>query len=289
MALTLAFALVFVVGFGALQLLVARQPASPVAGVEQTGAAWRMVFDHPSGQMAIRGFTARDLVRYAYQLPMSRVVGGPAWLDAESFDLTTTVDHVPSADETPGIVRQLLEERFALRVHEGTIEVPALALRIARQDGALGPNLQPSTGECFDQKAWVAAGAPNRGPLPQGQRTRLCGEWDSGVASDRAIGVTMDDVAARLGRELTPAARFEVVNRTGLVGPFDLTLDYFKPAALVMAVTPSLRSSLRLAGFLSIDDALESQLGLTLVPTTTQVPAVAIDEIQRPLRELPQF
>ena len=39
----------------------------------------------------------------------------------------------------------------------------------------LGPNLQPSTGECFDQKAWVASGAPNRGPLPQGQRTVFCG------------------------------------------------------------------------------------------------------------------
>ena len=51
----------------------------------------------------------------------------------------------------------------------------------------------------------------------------------------------------------------------------------------------ALRSTLRLAGFLSVDDALESQLGLKLVPTTTQVPAIAIDEIQRPLHEPPPF
>jgi uncharacterized protein (TIGR03435 family) len=287
--LTLAFALVFVVGFGSLQFLVARQPVPAVAGTAQTGAAWRMVFDHPSGQMAIRGFTARDLVRYAYQVPTSRIVGGPSWLDAESFDLTTTIDRVPAADETPAIVRQLLEDRFALRVHEGTIEVPALALEIARPDGALGPNLQPATGECFDQKEWVAAGAPNRGPLPQGQRTVFCGVWDSGVASDRVLGVTMDDFAARLAQQLTPALRLDVVNRTGVAGSFDVALDYFKPAALAMAATPSLRSFLRLAGFLSVDDALESQLGLKLVPTTAQVPAISIDEIQRPLREPPQF
>ena len=294
--LTLALALLFVVGFGALQLLVARQPVPAPPGVEGVGGpAWRMVFEHPSGQMAIRGFTARDLVRYAYQLPLSRVVGGPAWLDEESFELATTVDHVPAADETPAIVRQLLEERFGLRVHETTVETPALALQIARTDGALGPNLQPSTGECFDQKEWVASGAPNRGPLPQGQRTVFCGAWDSGVASDRALGVTMDDFADRLGHELTPALgpranpRAIVINRTGLSGPFDVSLEYFKPAALAMAVTPSLRSTLRLAGFQSFDDALESQLGLKLVPTTTQVPAISIDEIQRPLRELPQF
>jgi uncharacterized protein (TIGR03435 family) len=135
----------------------------------------------------------------------------------------------------------------------------------------------------------VAAGSPNRGQLPQGQRTVFCGVWDSGVASDRVLGVTMDDFATRLAHELTPAGRLDVVNRTGLAGSFDVALDYFKPAALVMAVTPSLRSSLRLAGFLSVDDALESQLGLKLVPTTTQVPSVSIDEIQRPLHEPPQF
>jgi uncharacterized protein (TIGR03435 family) len=286
--LTIACALLFVVGAGALQLLVARQPG-PDAAVENSGAsAWRMVFHHPSGEMAIRGFTARDLVRYAYQLPASRVVGGPAWLDSDSFDLTTTLDHVPAADETPGIVRQLLEERFALRVHETMVDVPALALEIARPDGALGPNLQPATEECFDQKAWIAAGAP-RLPFGPGERTVICGVWDGGLNSDRVRSITMDDFAENLPFRLAPAARLDVVNRTRLEGRFDVAMDYFKPAAMAMAVTPSLRLPLRLAGFQSVDDALESQLGLKLVPTTTGVPAIAIDEIQRPLREPVKF
>jgi uncharacterized protein (TIGR03435 family) len=279
--LTLALALVLVVGAGALQLLVARQP-TPVANADPVNASvWRMVFDHPSGQMSIRGFTARDLVRYAYQLPASRVIGGPAWLDSESFDLTTTIDHVPAADETPAIVRQLLEERFALRVHETMIDVPALALQLARRDGSLGPNLQPATADCFDQKAWVAAGAP-RLPFGQGERTITCGVWDGGVTYDRVRGVTMDEFAARLRHQTVPAARLEVVNRTGLKGPFDVSLEYFKPAAIAMALTPSFAPALRLAGFVSMPDALESQLGLQLVPATTDVPAIAIDEILRP-------
>jgi uncharacterized protein (TIGR03435 family) len=281
--ITLTLALLFVVGAGALQLLVARQPPSP-GEPREAAPAWRMVFDHPSGQMSIRGFTARDLVRYAYQLPTSRVIGGPAWLDSDSFDLTTTIDHVPAADETPDIVRQLLEERFALRVHEAVTEVPAFALEIARPDGVLGPNLQPAAQECFDQKAWVAAGAPARGPLPHGQRTVICGEWNGGLAHDRVYGITMDEFATRLPSNLgPPGARVEVVNRTGLEGPYDVSLEYFKPAAMVMALKPSLGPAMRLAGFESVPDALESQLGLKLVPTTTEVPAIAIDEIQRPL------
>jgi uncharacterized protein (TIGR03435 family) len=283
---TVALALMFVAVTGALQLLVARQPAAP-AEVERTGAAWRMVFDHPSGQMTIKGFTARDLVRYAYQLPTSRVIGGPAWLDSDSFDLTTTIDHVPAADETPAIVRGLLEDRFALRVHEATADVPAYALEIARPDGALGPNLQPSTAECFDQKAWVAAGAP-RLPFGQGERTIICGVWDDGISFGRVRRITIDDFASRLPYQV-PGVRLEVVNRTGLEGLFDISLEFFKPAAMVMALTPSLAPALRLAGFQSVPDAFESQLGLKLVPTTTEVPAIAIDEIQRPVPELAPF
>ena len=286
---TLALALVLVVGWR-LPLLVARQ-APPVEAQPANVSAWRMVFDHPTGQMSIRGFTARDLLRYAYQLPTSRVIGGPAWLDSESFDLATTIDHVPSADETPDIVRQLLEERFALRVHEATVEAPALALQIARADGALGPNLLSATSECFDQKAWVAAGAP-RLPFGQGERTVFCGVWESGLTSDRVHGITMDEFAEKLRYRvpirLPSSAALEVINRTALEGPFDVTLEYFKPAAIAMAVTPALRGTLRLAGFQSMDDALETQLGLELVPTKIRVPAIAIDEIQRPIPGLAQ-
>ncbi|HET9268449.1 MAG TPA: M56 family metallopeptidase [Vicinamibacterales bacterium] len=289
--LTMALVLLFVVGAGALRLLGAGQPAAPPAAQPATAAVWRMVFDHPSGQMSIRGFTARDLVRYAYQLPHSHIIGGPAWLDSDSFDLVTTVDHVPAADETPGIVRQLLEERFGLRVHETTIDVPALALQIARPDGALGPNLQPATAECFDQRAWVAAGAPNLGPLQQGQRTVFCGAWDGGVGYDRVVGITMDDFAAQLRHRVAPAMRLEaqidVVNQTGLEGPWDASLEYFKPAAFAMSLSPALAPALRLAGFESVPEVLESQLGLKLVPAQTAVPAIAIDEIQRPLHVPP--
>ena len=56
-----------------------------------------------------------------------------------------------------------------------------------------------------------------------------------------------------------------------------------------MALTPSLAPALRLAGFSSVPEALESQLGLKLVPTTIDVPAIAIDEIQRPVPESARF
>lgn len=282
---TAALVAVFVIAGGALQLLVARQ--APAPETSKTAPAWRMVFDHPSGEMVIRGFTARDLVRYAYQAPVSRIVGGPAWLDTDAFELATTVDHVPTADETPELVRRLLEERFALHVHESTVTVPVLALEIARPDGALGPNLQASANDCFDQQAWVASGAP-RLPFGQGERTVMCGVWDDGIDVQRVRRITMDDLAASMRQRFAPAIPLDVVNRTGLEGAFDLSLEYFKPAAAAIAVTPALRLPLRAAGFPSVPEALEEQLGLTLVPATANAPAVVIDDIRRPLEGLLQ-
>jgi uncharacterized protein (TIGR03435 family) len=287
--ITVVLVLGFVGMAGGLQYLVARQPAAALDThsrplQDSTAPAWRMVFDHPSGQLAIRGFTARDLIRYAYQIPLSQVVGGPAWLDTDSIDLTTTVDHVPGADETPGLVRQLLEDRFGMRVHESTIEVPVLALVVARPDGALGPNLQPATGECFDQKAWMEAGAPSR-PL-RGEQTINCGAWDDGISFERVRSITMDQLAGQLRHRFVPVLRRDVVNRTRLEGPFDVNLEFFKPAAIAMAVTPAMRAPLRLAGFVSVQEALEDQLGLKLVPSTAPSPAIVIDEMRRPLDDL---
>jgi uncharacterized protein (TIGR03435 family) len=79
-----------------------------------------------------------------------------------------------------------------------------------------------------------------------------------------------------------PILPFDVVNRTGLEGPFDISLNYFRPATVGFAVTPSLRFALRLAGFQPLSEVVESQLGLEIVPATTEVPAIAIDEILRP-------
>ena len=283
-ATTAALVLSFVVAAGALQ--ISRRPS---AGGGGSGRRARRRRRERGGccsiirpdRWSIRGFTARDLVRYAYQLPLSRIVGGPAWLDTDAFELTTTLDHVPAADETPALVRSLLEERFGLAVHESTIKVPVLALEIARPDGALGPNLQPATGECFDQRAWVAAGAP-RLSHGQGERTRFCGVWDSGIDYQRAQSVSMDDLAASMRQRFEPAIRLDVVNRTGLPGVFDVSLEFFRPAAALMAVTPSLRLPLQAAGFQSVPEALEEQLGLKLVPATADAPAIVIDRIEMP-------
>ena len=146
---------------------------------------------HPSVADAVRSSVRTDghprfhRFRISCAMPTgcrSRIVGGPAWLDTDAFELTTTLDHAPRG-ETPALVRNLLEERFGLAVHESTIEVPSWHWR-SRGPTARGAKSAAATGGCFDQRAWVAAGAP-RLSTRAGERTRFCGEWDSGIDYQR--------------------------------------------------------------------------------------------------------
>ena len=290
--------LIFIVAAGAWQLMAARQahephaPAvhnqlknlfehlnEPAGDSDQSHAvAWKMVFDHPTGEMAFKGFTGRELVRFAYQLPGSRILGGPAWIDTETFDLSTTLDSAPAAEEMPGVVRELLERRFNLSAHEETRDFPVYALVIARPDGAVSPNLQPSTSDCFDQQAWIAAGRPR---LQTSELRSFCGVWDNGLDGVFAQKVTMAEFAEYLSRP-GPILNRPVVDRTGLDGTFDVRLDVFMPAIAAMGQRPALALALEPLGLRALPTALQEQLGLKLEDATAPSRVLVIDRADRP-------
>jgi uncharacterized protein (TIGR03435 family) len=80
-----------------------------------------------------------------------QVVGGPAWLKTERFDIEATA---PSGDvgQLPRLVQRLLEERFALKVRRETRQLPVLLLVAAQPDGGRGPNVRPVTTSCRERR-----------------------------------------------------------------------------------------------------------------------------------------
>ena len=60
-----------------------RRRHAQVPGTAGDPAAWSMVFNHADSTMRFIGFRGRDLIRFAYQIPEARVVGGPHWLDEQ--------------------------------------------------------------------------------------------------------------------------------------------------------------------------------------------------------------
>ena len=93
----------------------------------------------------------RILIRQAYgQLQDFQLVGGPDWINSDRFDIEAKPEGggPMSPQVLQSVFRQILEDRFALKVHKETRELPIYALVLARSDGRLGPNLKPSSPEC---------------------------------------------------------------------------------------------------------------------------------------------
>jgi bla regulator protein blaR1 len=241
--------------------------------------AWEVAIDHPSGRVSFVGFTGRGLIRYAYALQNLPVVEGPSWIDADTFEISTTTAGVATDDDVRSALRTVLEDRFKLAAHRDTREYPVYALVKTNVDGAPGPNLRPSTSDCYDAetlRAAAAAGTPPR------QSASLCGV-DNGLTGLTAEKVTMAELARGITQRLSLMVNREIVDRTGLGGTFDVALNLgLLPAAAVLTRHPAAGLLLEPLGIHSVFTALPAQLGLRLEDATAPYEVLVIDRAEKP-------
>lgn len=232
----------------------------------------------PGGVLQGRGMTVRELVRDAYgyrHRPATEVVGGPAWIDTERYDVLAKANADFSSSTNLGLPRQaesalrtLLSERLKLRVHVDSRRQRVYELLTLRDDGRHGPSMVPSKGGCLSYYAREAQipGAPvasqdRASPAP----VRGC-QWNISSGGVLFEGMTMDEWALYLGG--LPQLNATVLNRTRLTGVFDIKLEFSGPS------TPGLLPNV--AAF------MEQQLGLRLRPTEGVVQILVIDTVDRP-------
>jgi uncharacterized protein (TIGR03435 family) len=267
------------VGVAGVQYLRAAQPLADDSATETAAAAgvtkaWRIVFDHPSGELTLRGFTGRDLIRFAHDVPAARVIGGPSWLDEESLDLSTTLDEDPGAAGIRAVVRQILERRMGLTTHVETRNFPALALVIA---GGPAAGLRPATTECVDVPAWLNAG--NR--LRDLGARRPCGSWEDRFSSLKGVSVTIPELADEIEQNFRASlGGLEIVDRTDRTGTFDIELQMSPLLALAGHFHIP---GVKLPGVRLLPAEMQEQLGLTIEPTTAPYEVIVIGNVHRPV------
>ena len=166
------------------------------------------------------------------------------------------------------MLRALLEDRFALKIHTENRSGNVLALVLDRSDGKLGPNVQPWDGAC----------AGGRMPSPDDDPVYprcLSGYGGPGLRLD---GATMYNAADLLSLPMSRTLLGRVVqDRTGLTGRYRMLLEYkftaprpLDPAALPDNSQPSLSTAIR------------EQWGLKLEPAQGPFKVFAIENVQLP-------
>ena len=93
------------------------------------------------GRFARAGATLRQLVQYAYDVQPLQVTGGPAWVSTSRFQVDARTERTTTPAQMRAMVREMLAERFALKVHIDVRERPIYRMVVARRDGKLGPSI----------------------------------------------------------------------------------------------------------------------------------------------------
>ena len=238
----------------------------------------RWDFDAPPGRVVGTNVVLRDLIRFAYNIyggDWDIRIDAPEWIKTTRFDIdATTPGAVPPA-RAMSMLRRLLTDRFALKVHYENRERPVYELVRARPDGRLGPQNTANNVDCgvlgAANQAAIAAGKPPLVTFDPSKRP-VCGSRGTGPNEISSGAFTMEQLAMQLSR---PAGR-AVMNNTGLSGGFDYDLRWAPDQT-----GPDAGAS-REPTAPSIFTALEEQLGLKLVPATGPVQVLVIDSISPP-------
>jgi uncharacterized protein (TIGR03435 family) len=228
--------------------------------------------------------TVERLIQQAYGVfanghgnPLSSVTvaGGPAWIRSGFYKIEAKAAGRPSHATMNGpMLQALLEDRFKLKIHRETREVPVYTLTVAKG----GPRLQPFQGSCVP---WNFDDPPDHPAAP----TVRCPRGDL-----RSNGLDLDAATmADLRYFLLVTLNRPVIDKTGMPGRFNFHLDlpgedlgFFRrahgsPATSDPATPPadvSLISAIKIA---------VKKLGLNLEPTTGPGEFIVIDRVERPI------
>lgn len=187
------------------------------------------------------------------------VEGGPSWINSEHYTIVAKAEGDPGEGIMIGPMLQgVIEDRFKLKLHHETREIPVYALTVSRNGSKLreaeGPACAPVAGKrCLS------------GMQVQGHNLVL----------------NLRGTLAQFAEMLDGSLDRPILDKTGLTGTFDLHLEF----AIDQATAPAFQvfaDSADPSGGVSIFTAIQEQLGLKLEPARGPGHFIVIDHLERP-------
>jgi bla regulator protein blaR1 len=211
----------------------------------------------------------QQVIRAAYGVEDDRIVGGPAWLSSEKYDVEAKADNSGANDprklsfdqhisEEKGMLQALLADRLKLGVHRETRELSVYALVLAKG----GPKLQEAKpGDTYPKGFKGPDGIARPGGM----------HFQDGYLIAQGVPVTP------LLFHLSGLLHRTILDETGLSGTYDFTLNL--PGDIPTGIdNPAVSASYES----DLSAALERQVGLKLEPRTASMEVLIIDHVERP-------
>jgi len=203
-------------------------------------------------QYSTRYTTLRDLIMMAYGLDPRQIIGGPAWIATDEYDIDAVAgDGALAAGNWNVMLQKLLVGRFQLTFHHEQREMNVYALVVAKG----GPKLKAA-----DAAEGHSSGCNQLGVCSfRGEPTDAFARW---------LQLVMDK---------------PVVDKTGIAGEYGFTLtwtpDQSQFTSMGIHVPPPTDNPNAPPELFT---AIQEQLGLKLESQKIQAEVLVIDHVERP-------
>jgi uncharacterized protein (TIGR03435 family) len=220
-----------------------------------------MIRPLPGGTFRAVGVTLKMLMMWAYNVKSFQIPDAPGWVGADLWDIQAKAEGVEgrlSREDSQAMVRNWFEDRYQLKLHRETRNMPVYVLLAIRPAG---------------NKLVTASGQEQAGICP------------CGLGSLSPSRATMKMLADQLSTQLWRV----VVDKTQLTGEYSFRLHWtpaqgeYGPEALGLPPRAAAEPPPSVIdNGPSIFTALQEQLGLRLVSQNGTVEVLVIDHAEKP-------
>lgn len=231
------------------------------------------------------------MFRNAYGVTRPEIVGAPAWFDDTRLSIDARVDPATSAELqklSPAqlkttrmqMLQAMLAERFGLKCHVETRELPAYFLTIAKG----GPKLQEAKSDHVGKFDLDDINGKRYSDFVNmeftGQQSTLVGQ----AASMKTLTEFLSQWALSLSGENAKP----VVDKTGLTGMYDFEVNFSRQADLTAPAgvdTTGAQPQMAMpngGGGPNLFKALQDKLGLKMEAGKGPVRVIVIDHVEKP-------
>ncbi|HEY3837228.1 MAG TPA: TIGR03435 family protein [Bryobacteraceae bacterium] len=212
---------------------------------------------HDPSRFTYYSASLADLFFFAWPLRNEQQIVGPEWIRTLTYDVVATIPEGTSKAQFRIMLQNLMADRFKLKVHHETKDFPVYELVIGKN----GPKLHASAaGATFVNKE----GFPQ---LPAGKPGIAFSQFVTGRGRMNAHDEPIAKIAGMLE---SPAGRV-IIDKTGLTGTYDVTLEYSWKEMTGPDDDP----------LPSIFTAVQQQLGLKLMDGKAPFDVVVVDSAEK--------
>jgi uncharacterized protein (TIGR03435 family) len=260
-------------------------PTFEVASIKRS-PSWSEPTRHPmgvrmesGGRLHAQNAPVMLLIQRAYGVHAFQVVGGPAWIDTDGYNIEAKPEHSIDRKQMWLMLQMLLADRFKLALHRQTRELPVYDLEVAKNGLKLPA---PKAAGCVSRPPGATPTLPEPGQTDCGY---VAGPYGTtGLLHLEGSKVHMADFISKLELVLGRP----ILDRTEFTRDFSLNLTFTADEDTIGLPGyggPGDPGGTRLPedpDQPNIFAALKEQLGLKLVSAKGPVEVLAIDHVERP-------